>query len=263
MHIHLTDLYRSGQSIGHRLDPRVKVVSAVLIILFISLTPIGAWPAYILLWAVVTAMVLLAEISPWFILRRSLIALPFALAAVTLIFTVPGRTILELPAVGWTISAEGLTRFGSIVVKSWLSVQVAVILAFTTHFTDLLWALHSLRIPKLLIAIISFMYRYLFVLADEAFRMQRARQARSAAPAGGAKAGGSVAWRAKVTGWMAGQLFLRSYERSERVYQAMAARGYRGEIRRLDPPPLVMRDLMLGAIPVVAAGIILISAAIG
>ncbi len=262
MHIHLTDLYHSGQSLGHRLDPRVKVVSAVLIILLISLTPVGVWQAYILLWAVITALVLLAEISPWFIFRRSLVALPFALAAVPLLFTVPGQTGLALPAVGWTVSAEGLTRFFSSVVKSWLSGQVAIVLAFTTHFTDLLWALHSLRIPKLLIAIISFMYRYLFVLADEAFRMQRARQARSAAPAGTKGAGGSIAWRAKVTGWMAGQLFLRSYERSERVYQAMAARGYRGEIRRLDPPPLVRRDLFLGTIPVIAAGIILISSTI-
>ena len=103
-------------------------------------------------------------------------------------------------------------------------------------------------------AIISFMYRYLFVLVDGASRMQRARLARSGAASGAARAGGSLAWRARVTGWMVGQLFLRSYERSERVYQAMAARGYRGEIRRLAPPSLALRDLLLGALPVVAAG---------
>ncbi len=259
MHIHLVDQYQSGRSLIHQMDPRVKVVAAVLLILLVNLTPVGAWPAFPLLLTVVLSLAVVAELNVWFILRRSVIAFPFALAAVTLLFTIPGRTLFALPALGWTVSAAGMARFLSIVFKSWLSVQVAIVLAITTHFTDLLWALHSLRLPRLLIAIIAFMYRYLFVLADEAFRMARARQARSAAPAG-EKAGGGLLWRAKVTGWMVGQLFLRSYERSERVYHAMAARGYRGEIRRLEPPPIAGRDLLLGAIPVVAAGCILLLA---
>jgi cobalt/nickel transport system permease protein len=256
MHVHLVDQYQAGHSLVHRLDPRVKVAVAVLLILLFNLTPAGAWPSYLLLLSLVVALALVAEVSPWFVLRRSLIVLPFALAAVTLLFTTPGEPLWQLPLVDWTVSQPGLTRFLSILFKSSLSVQVAIVLAVTTHFTDLLWALGSLRIPKLLIAIISFMYRYLFVLADEAFRMQRARQARSAAPAGESGAGGSLPWRAQVTGWMVGQLFLRSYERSERVYQAMAARGYQGEIRRLSPPPLRGRELVLGVLPVGAAGLI-------
>jgi cobalt/nickel transport system permease protein len=256
MHIHLVDQYQAGHSMVHRLDPRVKVTTAVLLILLINLTPAGAWPAYLLLFSLAVALALVAEVSPWFVLRRSVIVLPFALAAVTLLFTTPGQPLWELPLVGWTVSQPGLARFLSVLFKSSLSVQVAIVLAVTTHFTDLLWALGALRIPKLLIAIISFMYRYLFVLADEAFRIQRARLARSAAPAGGSGTGGSIPWRAQVTGWMAGQLFLRSYERSERVYQAMAARGYQGEIRRLNPPPLTGRELALGMLPVAAAGLI-------
>jgi cobalt/nickel transport system permease protein len=256
MHIHLVDQYQAGHSLVHRLDPRVKVAVAVLLILLINLTPAGAWPAYLLLLSLVVALALVAEVSPWFVLRRSVIVLPFALAAVTLLLTTPGEPLWQLPFVEWTVSQPGLIRFLSIVFKSSLSVQVAIVLAITTHFTDLLWALGSLRIPKLLIAIISFMYRYLFVLADEAFRMQRARQARSAAPAGESRVGGDIPWRAQVTGWMVGQLFLRSYERSERVYQAMAARGYQGEIRRLSPPPLRGRELVLGVLPLAAAGLI-------
>ena len=238
------------------MDPRIKTVAAVLLILIISLAPAGAWPVYPLLLAIVVTLIVAAEIRIGFVLRRSAIVLPFTLAAVTLLFTVPGRTLVTLPLVGWTISAPGLIRFVSIMLKSWLSVQVAIALAVTTHFTDLLWALHALRVPKMLIAIISFMYRYLFVLADESYRMARARQARSAAPAGSSKAGGSLLWRSRVTGWMVGQLFLRSYERSERVYQAMAARGYHGEIRRLPPPPLSGRELVLGVVPVLAAGLV-------
>lgn len=260
MHVHLVDQYQAGESLVHRLDPRVKVVAALALILLINLTPTGAWPAYLLLLGLTLSLALAAEINPWFVVRRSAVALPFALAAVTLLFTVPGPPLFELPLLGWTASRPGMVRFASIVVKSVLSVQVAIELAVSTRFTDLLWALGALRFPRLLVAIISFMYRYLFVLADEAFRMGRARQARSAAPADSSRGGGSLTWRARVTGWMVGQLFLRSYERSERVYHAMASRGYQGEIKRLDPPALPGRELLLGLLPVAAALLILILA---
>lgn len=256
MHVHVVDQYQAGRSLVHRLDPRVKAVEAVLLIVLFNLTPAGAWPAYPLLFSLVVALTLVAEVSPWFVLRRSLIVLPFALAAVTLVFTTPGPPLWRLPLFGWTASQAGLTRFLSILFRSTLSVQIAILLAVTTHLTDLLWALGSLHVPKMLVAIISFMYRYLFVLADEAFRMQRARQARSAYPEGGSGVAVSLTWRAQVTGWMVGQLFLRSYERSERVYQAMAARGYEGEIRRLIPSPVSGRDLLVGVVPLVAAGLI-------
>jgi cobalt/nickel transport system permease protein len=82
-------------------------------------------------------------------------------------------------------------------------------------------------------------------LADEALRLTRARDARSAALPG-SKSGGGLAWRAKVVGGMAGNLFLRSYERSERIYQAMVARGYQGELRTLAPPHLHRHDLAVG-----------------
>ena len=148
-------------------------------------------------------------------------------------FTVQEQIIgtLQLGPLTLTISAEGLRRFLTILVGSWLSVQVALLLAFTTPFHDLIDALRELRVPKVMIAIISFMYRYLAVLADEGSRMTRARDARSAlGPAGG---GVSIRWRATVTGRMVGSLFLRAYERSERIYAAMQARGFEGEFRHL------------------------------
>jgi cobalt/nickel transport system permease protein len=112
-------------------------------------------------------------------------------------------------------------------VKSWLSVQAALLLAYTTPFADLVDALRALRVPAIIVSIISFMYRYLAVLTDEAGRMKRARHARSAAAPQG-RSGGSLVWRAKVTGAMVGSLFIRAYERSERIYAAMLARGFSG-----------------------------------
>jgi cobalt/nickel transport system permease protein len=112
---------------------------------------------------------------------------------------------------------------------------------------DLMHALRHLRVPGVLVAVISFMYRYLFILADEVLRLTRAREARSAGPAQG-RGCGSILWRAKVAGGKAGQLFLRSYERSERVYNAMLARGYQGQLLTLNPHEMHARDWLAGAL---------------
>ena len=100
-----------------------------------------------------------------------------------------------------------------------------------------------LRVPAILTTIIAFLYRYLFVLTDEVFRLLRARESRSAAVAG-QRSGGGVMWRARVAGNMAGQLFLRSYERSDRIYNAMLARGYTGHLQTLNPHEMQSRGLM-------------------
>jgi cobalt/nickel transport system permease protein len=184
-------------------------------------------------WLVLVACSATAGLGPFRLSRSAFIALPFALAAFPLIFTVQEQIIatIQLGPLHLTISAVGLTRFLTILIGSWLSVQVALLLAFTTPFHDLIDALRELRLPKILVAIISFMYRYLAVLTEESSRMLRARDARSAVgPAGG---GGSIRWRAAVTGRMVGSLFLRAYERSERIYAAMQARGFEGEFRHL------------------------------
>jgi cobalt/nickel transport system permease protein len=120
------------------------------------------------------------------------------------------------------------------------------LLAATTPFQGLLLAMRAVRLPRLLVAVIGLMWRYLFVLADEAGRLLRARAARSGAPGRpGVRAGGSIGWRAKVAGGMAGNLFLRSLERADRTYAAMAARGYDGETRALPAPPISRRDRLL------------------
>jgi cobalt/nickel transport system permease protein len=139
----------------------------------------------------------------------------------------------------------GLLRFTSIFIRAWLSVQMAILLTATTQFPDLMHALRHLRLPATLVAVISFMYRYLFVLSDEVLRLLRAREARSAR-LGNKRSGGSLFWRAKVAGNMAGQLFLRSYDRSDRIYQAMLARGYRGHFLTLNPHRMTARDWQLG-----------------
>lgn len=239
MHVHFLDPYRSRESIIHRLDPRIKLVLTVVFILTNTLLPTGAWPVYILLFALILSVEMLSELGVGYVLKRAMLALPFVLAALPLILTIPGKGLFSLPVGPWTIRATypGLERFISIVLKSWLSMQAAIVLAASTPFPDLLVAMRAVGVPRLLVSIFGLMWRYLFVLVDEAIRLLRARAARSSqSDLQGVKAGGSFSWRARVAGGMAGNLFLRGFERSDRIYMAMVSRGYDGEARSLPLP---------------------------
>jgi cobalt/nickel transport system permease protein len=241
VHIHFLDPYHEGRSLIHQLDSRIKLVLALAYILASALTPAGAWPIYIILLAILLGVEVLSEESIGFYFKRSLLALPFVLAAVPLIFTLPGQPLFAwlLGGIQITISLPGLERFLSVLIKSWISVQMAIVLTTTTPFPDFLLALRALRMPRLLVAVIGLMWRYLFVLADEALRLSRARAARSGVSGDrSGKSGDGLIWRAKVTGGMVGNLFLRSFERSDRIYVAMLSRGYDGEVRNLPHPGL-------------------------
>ena len=241
MHAHFLDPYRHRTSPIHVLDPRVKFVLAVAYIVTTALIPPGAWPAYVLLYAVVLSVILLSDLGAGWVMKRAVVAAPFVLAALPLMFTVPGSELVafRIGSLTLTITSSGVERFISVALKSWLSVQMAIVLASATAFPDLLAAMRFLRLPRLLVAVIGLMWRYLFVLVDEVLRLLRAREARSGHPAEPAgRVGGSLAWRARVTGGMAGNLMLRSFDRSDRIYAAMASRGYDGEVRSLPRPPI-------------------------
>jgi len=248
------DPYRPRASLVHRADPRVKVVVAVMSILITAALPLGAWPSYVLLLAGVVALAVAAQLGVGFTLKRGLIALPFALAALPLVFSTPGDVLasLRLGPVVLNASLAGVERFASVLAKSYISVQFAILLTATTRFTDMLAAMRALRVPRLLVIIFSLMWRYLFLFAHEANTLRIARDSRSAEVGPGA--GGSVAWRARVTGGMVGNLFIRGYDRSERVYQAMLARGYDGDIRTFALRPLAVSEYaaLAGAVVVLA-----------
>ena len=239
MHFDAFDRYHDTTSFIHRLDPRVKVLVTIAFILSNALLPDGAWLAFGLAWSFLLIANALSNLGITFTLKRSFVALPFALVAITVLFSIPGKPFSTFHFMMWdfTITDMGLLRFESILVRSWLSVQMAILLVATARFPDLIHAFEHLRVPSILTTIIAFLYRYLFVLADEVFRLLRARESRSAA-APGTRSGGGVAWRARVAGNMAGQLFLRSYERSDRVYNAMLARGYTGHLNTMNPHEL-------------------------
>ena len=249
MHADAFDRYHEADSRLHRLDPRVKVTVTVLFILSNALLPDGAWSAFGFAWLLLLWANHLSSLGMDFSFRRSFLALPFALAAISAIFSPLGSPLAEwhLGPLALIPTDYGLIKFASILVRSWLSVQAAILLVATTRFPDMIHAFEHLHVPAILTTIVAFLYRYLFVLTDEVMRLLRARESRSAAsPAG--RSGRSVVWRAKVTGNMAGQLFLRSYERSDRIYNAMLARGYAGQLRTLNPHVMKSSDWMFAAL---------------
>ena len=136
MHIHFLDPYQARASLIHHLDPRVKFVLALAFILAAALMPVGAWPVYILMFAIAVSVELLSELGVGSVLKRAALAFPFVLAALPLIFTAPGPALFAVPIGSEvvTVSQVGVERFLSIALKSWISVQMAIVLAASTPF---------------------------------------------------------------------------------------------------------------------------------
>mgnify|MGYP001173870213 CR=1 FL=1 len=261
MHVDVFDQFQFTESKLHSLDPRVKVVVSVAFILSNAILPDGSWLAFALAWLFLLIANDLSNLGLGFTLKRSVIALPFAVVAVSAIFSPRGEplAVWDLGFMTLIPTDAGLIRFASIMLRSWLSVQIAILLVATTRFPDLIHALEHLRLPRTLTTIIAFLFRYLFVLTNEVFRILRAREARSARLPG-VSGGGNLGWRIKTTGSMAGQLFTRSYERSDRIYQAMVSRGYTGHIRTLNPHRVQRQDwIFLSA----AAGVLILIQLVG
>ena len=228
----LLDRYLEGRSWFHSADARIKLVMALGFIFATTSIPPGKWIGFAAMLVLVWLAASISRVGLLRVFLRSLVAIPFILIALPTVFTKPGIPLFELDLTLFTLTGtrEGLDFFISVLLKSWASVTAAVVLTATTPPLRLLEALRALRIPAILVAIVMLMYRYLFVLVDEAQSLMRARTARSAAI--GPKSGGSLVWRAKSAGGMAGSLFIRTLDRSERIYMAMLARGYDGTLRQ-------------------------------
>ncbi len=218
-------------------------------ILAISFTRSGDWPVLAALAVPLLGLAAASRLGVMSLIRRTFLALPFLAAAFPLLFTTPGEPIVVLPVLGWDISGEGVTLLATIVARSWLAVGAGVLLVSTTPVAELLRASRALGVPVVLVSTLFFAYRYAFVIGDEAQRMLRARASRSAALEG-RRAGGSLRWRIGVAGAMVGSLFARSLERSDRIFAAMQARGYAGDILVLETPREGATGLFAGAVVV-------------
>ncbi len=239
---HAHPLFLSGNSPVHRLPPHVKVLAALLFVCCVVVTPrevFWAFGGYLL---VLTGVWVVASIPPGWIARRALIETPFVVLAVLLPFAEGGQRV---HVAGVSLSVTGLLAGWNIVIKGTLGVLTSLTLAATTMPRDLLIGLQRLRVPSTITTIATLMLRYFEVIVGEARRMRIARISRGHDP--------RLLWQVGATARGVGSLFLRSYERGERVHLAMLARGWNGTMPVLHERPTGRREWLLGLAPVAVA----------
>ncbi|MDX9850190.1 MAG: cobalt ECF transporter T component CbiQ [Anaerolineaceae bacterium] len=251
------DLQNHQKNKVYQLNAVVKLIFILLFIVFVNLTPIRAYKAFFLYFLFLITIIFIAQIQYSIIIKRTILSLPFIIAAVPILFTgyAPYETFMIIPGIEINFSIIGVQKFISIAIKSILSIQAAVLLTITTPMPELFAAMESIKVPQLFVSVISLAYRYLFIMRDEVIRLNRARKSRSSTLLDKRRSGGSLWWRAKMAGGMLGNLFLRSIERSDRVYSAMLSRGYS---RVGVQSKLYSRSLFKNELYILFVGIILI-----
>lgn len=228
------DSYSNIDAPYQRLDARIKIIVTLAFVVSMALSvkdiPLRVIPFLVF----IVFLAAISRLSPKVLLRRLLPALPFFLFASIVLGFSKG-------------SHAAIAAF----LKGFLSVLSVIILVSTTRFSNLLKGLEGLKVPVLIVSLISFVYRYLFIIADEYGHIKIARESRNF--------GGNKRWQWKTIGHSVGTLFLHSYERGDRVYSAMVARGYDGNIRTLGIQRIVRADIIFVAISIIyllSAGLI-------
>ncbi len=220
---HLHALHVHGHSPVHRMAPEAKVAALLMFVVAVVATPRQAVWAFGIHAFLLLAVIVYAELPLGFVLRRMTIEVPFVAFAVFLPFLGGGP---ETQVLGLSLSVEGLWGAWNILAKATLGIGASVTLIATTEIPDLLHGFDRLRVPRLFTAIAGFMVRYLDVIAGEVQRTRTAMTARGHDP--------RWLWQAGPLAMASGALFVRSYERGERVHQAMVARGYDGRMPEID-----------------------------
>ena len=208
-------LHYHGHSRVHRAQAHLKLAALLGFMLLVVATPREWYPAFALYLALILGVIALSQVPFAYIGRRMVIELPFVAFALLMPFVATGPRV---DVFGVSLSEAGLLAAWGLLAKGTLGVMASLTLAATTEPRDLLVGLERLRVPGQLVQIIGFMVRYLDVVTDEMRRMRIARESR------GFRGGGIRTW--PVMARTIGALFVRSYERGERVHLAMLSRGY-------------------------------------
>jgi cobalt/nickel transport system permease protein len=234
---HFLDDQSAIESPIRSLNPKTKFVTIIAVVLLVVSTPADAFAVFALFLALALVLIVISRVPVTVFLRRALIALPFilvALAAVPFVTEAPGGTSYTLGIGGATVTTTGFLLVFNVMCKSILSIVFLTLLISSTPFRDLVSGLQELSVPSFLTDTLSFMYQYLFIITDEVQRVAFARDARLY--------GNRWIWQAPVIGHMIGSIFVRSFERGERIFLAMKARGYDSSIGHRPTPPLAAAD---------------------
>ena len=239
-------LHVPGTSRVHALAPEAKLVGLLAFVVAVALTPRRAVGAFAVDLLIIGAVIAATRIGVRVVVRRLAVIAPFVAFAALVPFIAGGDTV---EVMGLALSREGLWASFGVVAKAGLGALASIVFASTTPVPDVVRALDRLRVPSVVVAIVAFMFRYLDLLLDQLRRMRRAMVARCHDP--------RWLWQVRPVASSAGTLFVRSYERGERVHQAMLARGYTGTMPALDVAPRRRADLAIAVAPGLVAGVAL------
>ena len=214
-----TSLHVDADSPLHRLPPQCKVAATGLFVVAVVATPREAWWAFVLDLALLVGLAVVGRVPLGLVARRLVLEAPFLAFAVLLPFVAAGPRVDLGPL---SLSESGLWGAWNVVAKGTLGAFAAVLLVSTTELAAVLRGLERLHGPRAFTTVAGFMVRYADVVSGEMHRMSVARRSRGHDP--------RWLWQARAVAASAGALFVRSYERGERVYLAMVARGYDGAI---------------------------------
>jgi len=212
-------LHFHGHSPVHRAPAHLKILALLAFMITVVATPRDWYPAFACYFLLIAVVVVISRVPPTYLLKRVVVEVPFVFFAVLLPFVATGP---QTEVLGVSVSQHGLEAGIALLIKGTLGVLASLTLAATTEPQELLLGLERLRLPQQLVQIMSFMVRYLDVVTGEMQRMKVARESR------GFSARNPKHW--PVLARSAGALFIRSYERGERVHLAMLSRGYTGRM---------------------------------
>lgn len=212
------DRYAQLDSPLHILEPRSKLLAFTALIVCVLSIPSGRSPLFVAYFFATAILMGISQIPLPFIVGRTLLILPFI--------------ILASLAAPW----KGFSGLASLFVRAVLCLILLILLTNTTRFMELLRGLRKLGCPQVLAMNLSFLYRYFFVLTEEAMRMKQARDCRRVGRA-------PLFKELKILSSMLGTLLIRSFERAERMHGAMLSRGYAGEFPVISPRKFSWRDL--------------------
>ena len=234
-----------GDGLPHRLPAHLKLASTFLFVIVVVGTPREALWAFVVFASLLIALALWARVPGRTIVRRLAIEVPLVAGALALPFVAGGERFEFLFL---SLSREGAWVAWNVIAKATLGIAAATLLLSTTQPSDLIRGLARLRVPQILVAIAGFTVRYMDVVGGEMRRMRIARLSRAANP--------SWLWQLRAQASTAGTLFIRSYERGERILHAMWSRGYTGEMPALDGRSASRTEWAVAMSLPVAAGLV-------
>jgi cobalt/nickel transport system permease protein len=217
-------MHYHGHSVVHRAPAHLKLVALVSFMLVVVATPREGYPVFGVYLVVLVSVIAVSRVPFGYIAKRMVIETPFVLFAILVPFIAEGP---QVEVLGLTVSQPGLVAAWGLLAKGTLGVIASLTLAATTEPQDVLTGLRRLRLPDLIVQIMGFMLRYMDVVTAELGRMTTAMRSRGCDPRSPRH------W--PVLARSLGALFIRSYERGERVHLAMLARGYDGTMPDLTP----------------------------